>query len=406
MALNFKRLRFKLPPTMDNICLEVAYVNTPAIAPVLTDEQTLDEVIECLAKHLPIETQGACDQRTLFEILIHAASHIESIENTCKTLQNTPCGNDVRYHLEKYKDMQGLELQLNRAFQDRLPPRLVHSQQCVATDFNLLPYYGQPTPEEEPYIYRSQAKDGTCSFYAYATLYVMRKNKRVTIALTAVRAHDTTIAVLTRLFDQISPLNLKIKRLYLDRGYFCVPVIRWLQALDIPFEMPVIIRGKQGGTRQLLKGGKSYKTTYTLQSQVYGCVTCNVWIVCLYHKGERGKHGIQYLAYAVYKITLGLRSIHHDYRKRFGIETSYRLKNQCRIRTTTKNPVTRLLYVGIAFILLDLWIYLTWTYVSQPRKGGRLLFHDLFGLKRMLAFLSQAIERRRPPVTAVFLPDG
>ena len=75
-------------------------------------------------------------------------------------------------------------------------------------------YYGQPTPEEEPYIYRSQAKDGTCSFYAYATLYVMRKNKRVTIALTAVRAHDTTIAVLTRLCDQISPLNLKIKRLY------------------------------------------------------------------------------------------------------------------------------------------------------------------------------------------------
>src|SRR3979490_2487524 len=55
----------------------------------------------------------------------------------CKTLQNTPCGNDVRYHLEKYKDMQGLELQLNRAFQDRLPPRLVNSQQCVATDFNL-----------------------------------------------------------------------------------------------------------------------------------------------------------------------------------------------------------------------------------------------------------------------------
>jgi hypothetical protein len=34
-------------------------------------------------------------------------------------------------------------------------------------------------------------------------LYVMRKNKRVTIALTAVRAYDTTIAVLTRLFDPL-----------------------------------------------------------------------------------------------------------------------------------------------------------------------------------------------------------
>ncbi len=36
-----------------------------------------------------------------------------------------------------------------------------------------------------------------------------------------------------------------------------------------------------------------------------------------------------------------------DYRKRFGIESSYRQKNLCRIPTTTKNPVTRLLFVGI-----------------------------------------------------------
>ena len=199
--------------------------------------------------------------------------------------------------------MQGLEFHLNRALQDCMPARLVNRQQCVATDFNLLPYYGHRTPEEEPYIYRSQAKDGTCSFYAYATLYVMKKNKRVTIALTAVRAYDTTIAVLTRLFDQLSPLNLKIKHLHLDRGYLCVPVIRWLQALEIPFEMPVIIRGKQGETRRLLKGSKSYRTTYTLQSQLYGYVTFEVWVVCLYHQGERGRHGIRYLAYP-YNVTL------------------------------------------------------------------------------------------------------
>ncbi|MEH2093111.1 MAG: hypothetical protein V7K96_06870, partial [Nostoc sp.] len=31
-------------------------------------------------------------------------------------------------------------------------------------------YYGKPTSEELPYIYRSQAKSGTHSFYAYATL--------------------------------------------------------------------------------------------------------------------------------------------------------------------------------------------------------------------------------------------
>ena len=38
---------------------------------------------------------------------------------------------------------------------------------------------------EASYIYRSKAKSGTCSFYAYATLYVIKKNKRVTLAIKA-----------------------------------------------------------------------------------------------------------------------------------------------------------------------------------------------------------------------------
>ena len=33
----------------------------------ITDTETLDEVLECLAENFSIETQGACDQKTLFE---------------------------------------------------------------------------------------------------------------------------------------------------------------------------------------------------------------------------------------------------------------------------------------------------------------------------------------------------
>jgi len=49
--------------------------------------------------------------------------------------------------------------------------------------------------------------------------------------------------------------------------------------------------------------------------------------------------------------------VHHHYRYRFGIEASYRVKNHARIRSTTKNPALRLLYVALAFILVNLWIY-------------------------------------------------
>jgi putative transposase len=67
-----------------------------------------------------------------------------------------------------------------------------------------------------------------------------------------------------------------------------------------------------------------------------------------------GKHGIQYLLYVVYRANVAWSQVHRHYRYRFGIETSYRIKNQARIRSTTKNPVLRLLYVALAFILVNL----------------------------------------------------
>ena len=44
------------------------------------------------------------------------------------------------------------------------------------------------------------------------------------------------------------------------------------------------------------------------------------------------------------------------YRQRFGIETSYRQMNQVRARTTSRNPVLRLLLVGLAFVIFNLYI--------------------------------------------------
>jgi IS4 transposase len=94
--------------------------------------------------------------------------------------------------------------------------------------------------------------------------------------------------------------------------------------------------------------------------------------------------------YVTYKITTNLSHIHQCYRQRFGIESSYRLKNSCRIRTTTKKPNLRLLFVGISFLLVNIWVNLLWRKISKPRRGGRLIYRQIFPLKQMLSFLSQA----------------
>ncbi len=242
-------------------------------------------------------------------------------------------------------------------------------------------------------------------FMRDATLYVIKKGKRVTLAMRGVRWLDTSVALLTYLLAEVSFLELKIKKLYLDRGFFSIPVIRWLQALDIPFIMPAIRRGKTGGIKQFLKGKKSYQTTYTMrrgQEQV----TFDLWIICKYQKGERKKHGIKYFPYVIYKVKTSLSYLHQYYRQRFGIESSYRLKNICRIRTTTKKPVLRLLFVGLSFFLVNIWVNILWQKISKPRRGGRLIFRSLFTLKQMLAFLSQAVGRIYQVTEAVYFPSG
>ncbi len=73
--------------------------------------------------------------------------------------------------------------------------------------------------------------------------------------------------------------------------------------------MPAIRRGKQGGIKQFLKGRKSYKTTHIMSRSQEDFVTFDIWIICKYHKGKRGRNGVEYYVYVTYKVTISLNHI-------------------------------------------------------------------------------------------------
>lgn len=100
----------------------------------LTDSETLEEVLNCLTENIAIETQGACDQKTLFEILVGAASNADSIENTTKILNSSPCGSDIRYHLDKINNFEQLESQVNLALKSKIPQGIKKVRHKMASD--------------------------------------------------------------------------------------------------------------------------------------------------------------------------------------------------------------------------------------------------------------------------------
>jgi len=366
--------------------------------PAVTAEEVLDLTVETLQEHLSLSIEGyKCNTLDVLRLLVAAAAERSSIESACSETETSPSGNRVREQLEEelpptLEELRTLEAAFNEVLVGNLPPRILNRNHQVAIDLVLIPYHGQPDQDERE-IRRGKAKQGTTHFHCYATVYVILKNKRYTLALTYVWGDEKVIDVLKRLLARLKELNIGVKRLFLDRGFYNVQVIRYLKTQDIWFVMPIIVRGKKGGTRGLLRQQKkSGRTTYTMCSPKNGEVTFEVVFVQVYLKGKYGKHGRRWYGYAVYGVKAQPKQVYEMYRLRFGVETSYRMMNQVRARTTSRKPGLRLLLVGIAFTILNLWAYIRWAWLGRPRRGGRLVDGKLFHLKRMARMLSRAVE--------------
>jgi hypothetical protein len=375
----------------------------------LTAGQTLELATMTMQGHLPLVFDSPCyEPADIWHVLILAAAQGRSIDSAPADLAHAPSSSTVRYqlrnHLLAHLDLAMLEQDLNAALVSQLPPGIKGTRQRIAADLTLVPYYGQPHTDPNE-IRRGEAKSGTTHFHCYASAYVIRHNQRVTLALTYVQKGEALSAILTRLLDRLKTLVIEPKRLYLDREFFNVELLRLLKLKPFTTILPVPVRGKR--LRSLLKGRQSYATSYEVRSPKYGKEEVAIYVVCRYAKGRRGLHRAEHLPYAVVgKFDRPVSAARQEHRSRFGIESSYRLGNALRPRTSSRDPKLRLLLMGLSAILVNLWVYLKWTAAGVPRpgRGGRKVHEKLLRLSRLRTFLTVAIQTIYGVVTAIRRP--
>jgi Transposase DDE domain len=357
-----------------------------------------------LQKHLRLQDHGPkCRAGILWTVLLYAAARITSLAAACAALRDAP--SDTAAHdalLAGLPDFAELQRRLNRALQGDLPRALRRRRQPLAIDLTLIPYHGQHlhAPQE---IYRSQPKSGTTHFHAYATAYVIRRGLRFTVGLAAVSQGDALAGVVRCLLAQAAKAGVHPRYLLLDRGFCSVEVIRYLQAGRRAFLMPLPRRGRKAGhpkgpsgTQVFAAWKKSGWGRYTLTNARRQKATVAVCVKCRNRRGERGRRGREALVYAYGG---GLRPssyrwVQETYRSRFAIETSYRQLHQARIRTCTRDPLLRLLYVGIALVLRNVWVWLHWELLAVRRRGGRRVDLSRLRSRQMLLWLQHVAELR------------
>ena len=72
-----------------------------------------------------------------------------------------------------------------------------------------------------------------------------------------------------------------------------------------------------------------------------------------------------------------------------------------RARTTSLNAALRFVLMGLALLIINVWIHLHWVFLRGPGRGPRRVARSTFRLDRMTRFLTRAIERHYGVVTAV-----
>jgi putative transposase len=369
----------------------------------LTPTQVYRYAIDFCQPHLRFRTVGKVTGEVILSVLFAAAARISSIHETCGRLAKAPCEETFTAALyPQLIDVDRIKRQVNAALGDQMPRALRRQRKrplTIAVDLTLIAYYGKHSLDD-PQVYRSQAKRGTNSFFAYATAYLVLHGERFTLAVAPVTREKALKQVLQELLLVVGKRGLKIGLLLLDRGFYSVEVIRYLQQARRPFLMPMVCHGRPADHPQGPSASNVFKAmkksgwyTYTLQDAKKDQATVSVCVKRARYKNKHGKRKSETWVYAYWGIApKRVDWVKDTYRRRFGIETSYRQMNQCRIRTTTKKFHVRFFYVAIGLLLRNLWVWLHYAVLSSPRRGRRRFNWDLLSVERMLIWLEDVAK--------------
>jgi hypothetical protein len=357
----------------------------------LTGGAVRETVKQLLHEHLSLRIDGyKCDTALVLEVLVKAALEGQTVESIGDDLDLAVRSNTIREQLNQALevcDLRAHEGELNSGLAACIPAELPRRGREMALDWHDEPFYGK-TPELRRFACRGAAKEGATHFYRIASLYVIWRQVRVTLALTYVLPEDSNLVVVQRLLARMQQLGFRPGVLYLDKEFCEGAIVRYLTQVKLPTIIACPIRGKDGGTRALCRGRKAYCADYTFTDGT----SARLALVPARPKDKTGRRRVNWLAFVVIHLDWSAKQVAQRYRRRFGIESTYRQFGRLRARTASRNPALRFLLLGLALWLLNIWVALRWLATRVIAPGPARLEPGAFRLHRFIAFLRRAIE--------------
>jgi putative transposase len=319
------------------------------------------------------------------DLLIHMGMTRDFAENGNKTFKELrqcrcPDADTLLYHLKNYHNHKQVHKMFITLFEiiwemtRKANIFDIRKRYDVAVDFTEWYFYGDRSASM---VVGKEPDRGTTKCYKFATINIVEAGKRFTLLALPVGPFDEKEKLLKKLL-RYTQERIKIRRVYVDRGFFDSKAIKIFNSFHLKYLMPAT---KIPTIKYMIEITPAPRVITDFEMKD---VTFNLVIV------EEDLENVQKVkrAFATNEeynesdVTLAER-LFDLYGKRWGIETTYRVKKHSYLpKTTSKEYLIRLFYFMFSVLLYNLWILadiLIWLALFGMVEKNHLITSKYFG---------------------------
>ena len=271
------------------------------------------------------------------KLLAEASSHntyIETISNKADSLHYHIAKGYVEYSNEEFYNLVEKKIK-----------KLHLGAVDIIVDITSENFYGKSTGL---YLHNWTGEEGVEAKYHYLVAGILFRNKIYPFYVAILRIGTFKAELLGKICDLCSKLRVKVRLMKLDRGFYSGEIIDELELKNVNY---LIFAKKSSLFRCMLEATNTgvivkHEIKYKKDKSSHTAET-NIALV-------KDADGYDWCFATNYLLTDVSKYV-ELYRKRWNIETMFRVHDEARIKSKSVNPLIRLFYFMVSMLLLFIW---------------------------------------------------
>jgi len=283
-------------------------------------------------------------KQDLIELGLHMAAmngYAEGTANALRSQSDVPTSETLLAYvktLTRDEILSNAEGGIGRCVEKLKAKGLRLKDVALAFDWHDAPYYGEPIAG----VVGTKRKHGTNFAFSFLTASVLTPKRRLVLCMIPLESRDGLPELVLGLLERIRSYVKGIAYVVFDNGFQDKELIDGLQLRKIPFILPLRDTTKLRRRWRWMGYAKrfSYRTN-GVDVDVVEALDAKGW---------------QY--FLATNVPDSPKRVLRLYKKRWGIETSYRMINEFLPKTTSRSWIVRIFYFILACLIYNTWVVL------------------------------------------------